>query len=145
MNWGNKLILVFLVFGAMISFMVYRCMKTPVDLVAKEYYRDELAYQQVIDGIKRADALNSSASLQQEAGGIVLQLPAEMQHHAITGSILFYCPSDVKKDRSLPLTVDTDGRQFISGHTLQPGHYRVKIEWDSKDLHYFTEKPLVIL
>jgi len=145
MNWGNKLILVFLVFGAMISYMVYRCMKTPVDLVAKEYYRDELAYQQIIDGTNRANALKSSATLQQEGDGITLQLPAEMQHHAVTGNILFYCPSDLKKDRSLPLTVDAEGRQIIRGHDLQPGHYRVKIKWSSEGQHYFTEKPFVIL
>jgi len=145
MNWGNKLILIFLAFGGMISYMVYRCMQTPVDLVAKEYYRDELVYQDVLDETKKANELKDTASLHQQAAAIVLQLPEEMKNTAVKGSILFYCPSGQAKDRRIPLSVDTAARQEIGAGVVLPGHYRVKIEWESRGVKYFTEQPFVIL
>ena len=73
MNWGNKILVVFVAFGSMISYMVYRCVKTPVNLVSEQYYKDELAYQNVIDGTKRANALSGKLELAQEDNGISQQ------------------------------------------------------------------------
>ena len=144
MNWGNKLLLVFAVFGSMISYMVYRCMQIPVDLVNKEYYRDELAYQQVIDGTRKANALSRKVSLRQEGEIILVQFPEEMKQKMVKGTILFYCPSDVGKDRRLSLQVDAVARQEIDARPFLPGHYIVKIQWASAGVSYFTEQPFII-
>ncbi|MDR3716393.1 MAG: FixH family protein [Puia sp.] len=145
MNWGNRLLLVFVVFGSMISYMVWRCMETPVDLVTKDYYKDELVYQDVIDGARKAAALSGSVILRQETNTISVQLPPEMRNTQVSGHILFYCPSDVARDRNLPLTPDAGGRQEIDTHRFLPGHYRVKIGWESRGIRYFSEQPFVIL
>ena len=144
MNWGNKLLFVFVIFGGFISYMVYRCMQTPVNLVNKEYYRDELAYQQVIDGSRKANALRDKVQLRQTGRDIFLQLPEEMKHTAVKGSILFYCPSDAGKDRRLLLQVDSGARQTISSHVFLPGQYMVKVQWESEGAQYFTELPFTI-
>lgn len=144
MNWGNKLLVVFVIFGGLISYMVYRCMQTPVNLVNKEYYRDELAYQQVIDGSRKANALSGKVHLRQTGRDILLQLPEEMKHTVIKGSILFYCPSDAGKDRRLSLQVDSGASQAISCCLFLPGQYMVKIQWESEGVQYFTESPFTI-
>jgi hypothetical protein len=144
MNWGNKLLLVFAVFGGMISYMVYRCMQTPVNLVNKEYYKDELVYQQVIDGARKANALSGKVKLQQEAAAISLQFPVEMKSGEVRGTVLFYCPSDKAKDRQLPLILDAGARQEIGTSYFLPGHYNVKIRWENKGVAYFTEEPFTI-
>jgi len=115
-------------------------MKTPVDLVSHDYYRDELAYQQVIDATKKANALSRKPILQQQAQTITLRLPAEMKNTPVKGSVFFYCPSDKTKDRSLPLTPDNDAFQAIDAHYLLPGHYTVKIRWGSRGQYYFNEQ-----
>lgn len=148
MNWGNKLLLVFAAFGGMISYMVYRCMQTPVDLVNKDYYRDELVYQEVIDGSQKANALSGKLKLRQEAGIISLQLPEEMKNtgSGLKGTIFFYCPSDATKDRRLLLQTDSVARQEIGieGKALRPGHYTVKVQWENKGIHYFSEQPFFV-
>jgi len=80
---------VFGVFGGMMSYMTYRCMHTPVDLVTKEYYKDELGYQQVIDARQKADALSEKVELRQTGQVITVVLPQEMRNAAVTGSIQF--------------------------------------------------------
>lgn len=137
--------LVFVVFGGMIGYMVYRCMQTPVDLVNKEYYRDELVYQKVIDGTHKANALSGKLRLQQLPGGISLQLPEEMKATVVKGTIVFYCPSDAARDRHWPLQVDTDARQEISNRDVLPGHYTVKVQWESGGIQYFVEQPLTVV
>jgi len=144
LNWGNKLILVFLAFGGMISFMVYRCMQTPVDLVAREYYKDELSYQQVIDARQRADRLSGKVDLRQEGAHLALCMPKEMEHVGLTGSIQLYCPSDAGKDRRFILHVDDEGRQYIGMDQVRPGRYTVRVQWQGGGDQYYAEETLII-
>lgn len=144
MNWGNKLLLVFAVFGGGMSYMVYRCMQTPVDLVSKDYYKEELAYQQVIDGTRRANALSSQPHLTATAAGWRLQLPAEMKQKTLTGLIRFYCPADAGRDRDIPLLPDIEGSQTIPQDVLSSGQYTVSISWNAGGADYFSQLPLTI-
>ncbi len=137
--------IVFIGFAGMMSYMVYRCTQTPVDLVAKEYYRDELAYQDIIDGTKKANALSARISVTQDSGRITIQFPPEMQHRSIKGNILFYCTADAKKDRTMELRLDEAGKQQLDARTFFPGNYVVKIKWESSRDHYYTEQPFIIL
>ena len=41
MNWGNKLLVTFVVFGAGMIFLVYRAVKTNYELVEKDYYKND--------------------------------------------------------------------------------------------------------
>jgi len=144
-SWGNTLLLVFAAFGGMISFMVYRCMQTPVDLVAKEYYKDELTYQQVIDARQKALALSTGVTLRQAAEAITVTLPEEMRNTGVKGSIQFYCPSDAGRDRRFALQPDTTASQYIAAGIIKPGRYTVRIQWESNGVRYFEEKPFVVL
>jgi hypothetical protein len=144
MNWGNKLLLVFVVFGGGISYMVFRCMQTPVNLVSEHYYKDELAYQQVIDGTRQANALSAKVGLTLTTGGIHIQLPPEMRDRQVRGNIEFYCPSDAARDRNLPLSIERGGHEDIPVADLLPGHYTVKIAWTAAGIGYFSEQPFIV-
>ena len=144
MNWGNKLLLVFVCFAGLISYMVYRCVLTPVNLVTSEYYKDELSYQDVIDATKNANALSTKASVVQVVSNITIQLPEEMKEHAVKGSVLFYCPSNIANDRHMDLSVDDQARQEIDIKKFAHGAYTVKIEWNDNEKHYYAERALNI-
>lgn len=146
-SWGNGLLFVFLVFSGMISYMVYRCMQTPVDLVAKEYYQEELRYQQIIDARKKAEALSRRIEIRQTAEAIVLTMPGEMRNKELTGFIQFYCPSDANKDQRFDLEgslTNEQNEQVIAAHLLKPGHYNVKVQWQTGGETYFTEQPFIV-
>ncbi|TDW96703.1 FixH family protein [Dinghuibacter silviterrae] len=142
MSWGNKLTVVFILFGAMISYMVYRCMKMPVDLVTADYYKEELAYQEVIDGTKAANALSALPRLSENGERIELCMPSEMRGRSLEGSIVFYCPSDMERDRRVSLQPDADGRQWIQ--LLPAGNYTAKVSWRSGGKLYYAEQPVYI-
>ena len=143
-TWGTKLLIVFAVFAGNISYMVYRCTNVDPGLVSNEYYKDELAYQKVIDGTNLANALTGTVSIKKENDHIILQLPLEMKKLSIKGTVLFYCPGNGKADRQLILQVNDDGGQIIDASQFMHGKYVVKITWDAESKHYYHEQPITI-
>lgn len=136
--------LVFAVFGGGMSYMVYRCMQTPVDLVSKDYYKEELAYQKVIDGTRRANELSAPVKLDTVSGGVRLALPAEMKNKPVSGVVRFYCPADARRDRKMVLNMEADGSQTIPGQELLPGQYTVSVSWESGGIGYYSQQAFVI-
>ena len=144
MNWGNRLLITFIIFGAGIFYLVYRSMHTNFELVEKDYYKTELNYQQVIDGSIRAGALNSPLILEQQGNEIHLQLPVEMKNKNLKGEIFFYCAYDEKKDKKFPLTADKEGTQVFQPGIIPQGSYTVKINWSCDNINYYEEKKLTV-
>ena len=86
-NWGTKLTIVFIIFAGSMSYMVYQCIKTPVDLVSAEYYKEEIAYQQVIDGNTNANSLTTKVELQQSGNSIIVHLPEQLKNQTCFPSV----------------------------------------------------------
>ena len=142
---GTRVFLVFAAFAIMMSYMVYRCMQTPVDLVTKEYYKDELSYQEVIDAKKHAAALADTVRFQQNDNGILISLPGEMRLQHVTGSLQFYCPNNVSKDRQFLLQTDSAAIQHIDAGLVSPGLYTLRVKWQSDGVQYMDERNLTVL
>ncbi len=145
MNWGQKLITVFIVFAIGMIYLVYRCMHVNTDLVTKDYYKDELKYQDVIDGARMANSLSGEIKLSQDEKLVTVQLPAEMKIGNVSGDIWFYCAADIKKDRHISIETNSDAIQCISKKIVLTGKYTVKFDWTNRNKHYHAEQPFTIL
>lgn len=145
MNWGNKLLLTFITFGAGMTYLVYRSVNTNYELVEKDYYKSELRYQEVIDGSNRVNQLSSAVKIEQTNTGIILELPQEMKEKSISGEVFFYCAYNQKKDKKFTLQPDANGVQVFQATAISPGNYTVKISWRSEEKNYFSEKKLIVL
>lgn len=143
MSWGNKLVIVFIVFAGLMATLVYKATNTKYELVSKEYYKDELRFQDKIDGVNNASKL-SSVSVSQDAEQLVLNLPKEVKGLSSKGEIWLYCSTDEKKDKKIPLQVDDSGRQYIMKNTLAKGNYQLKLNWNANGTAYYTEQNLTI-
>jgi len=145
MNWGNKILITFLVFGSGMGFLVYKAVSTNYELVEKDYYKNELHYQQVIDATNRVNELKSPVKINQTADGILLQLPEEMKNNTITGKVWFYCEYDKNKDKKIELNVNANAEQIFTPQTVSKGTYTVKISWDKEGQQYYSENKLTVL
>jgi hypothetical protein len=145
MSWGNKLLLTFIVFVAGMSFLVYRSTRAEFELVEKDYYKQELAYQKIINSKQEADRLSAPVSFTQSENGVVLQLPAEMKDKTISGEVWFYCAYNKKKDKKFQLLANKEGVQIFQLASVEPGTYTVKVSWKDESKNYYCEKPLVVL
>ena len=143
-NWGAKLILVFGIFVVAMTALVVMSMKQKIQLVTKDYYRDELRYQQVIDAASLANKLSAQIEITKLDSFIRIQLPQEMAGTSVQGEILFYYISDAAKDRHWQLQTNTAAQQLIPLDKLLPGNYAVKINWTHNNLQYYTEQSLIL-
>ena len=142
--WPYAIITVFVLFAGYIGFMVQQAMRTTVDLVSPDYYKQELAYQQRMESVARTAALPAPVQLRHEAAThrLTLQLPATMAEQAIKGEIHFFRPSDQKLDFTLPL--QTGMQQQFNTAQMRPGYWRVRVDFTADSQAYFVEKELII-
>ncbi|MFW2476140.1 MAG: FixH family protein [Sediminibacterium sp.] len=141
MNWGNKLILVFVGFAALMGTMVYKAMNTRFELVSKEYYQDELRYQDKIDGRTNAATIGA-VTIHEDEQYLVFQFPPEMKAQQIKGEAWLYCKTDAVKDLRFPLTIDEDGRQLLERKKLTANKYQLKLSWEAAGKKYYLEKEI---
>jgi hypothetical protein len=140
MNWGNKLVVVFILFAILMATLVYKAVNTKFELVSKDYYKDELRYQDRIDGRNNA-ALIGKVAVTQDAEALTIDLPEEMKGVKVEGEAWFYCKTDAERDRKIALAVDTSGKQLILKKQLAKGTtYELKLNWQAGDQKYYTEQ-----
>ena len=143
MNWGYKLMLAFIAFALIIGILVYKSMNTKYDLVSKDYYKDELRYQDKIDGTANAAKL-SAIDISETENFVIVQFPAEQNGFKKTGDIWFYNSTDANADVREDLNVSDNGQQNFLKTKFKAKRYLVKISWKVGDTIYYTEKNVTI-
>ena len=143
MNWGNKLIVVFILFATLIGTMVYKSFQSKPHLVSEEYYKDELRYQDKIDGMANVAKL-SEVVVTQDTAGVNIILPKELNGAKVEGEAWFYCKTDEVNDKKFPLAVDANGKQVIRYKQLSKTNYQVKLSWKIGSKNYYAEKEIAL-
>ncbi|CAN5549690.1 hypothetical protein BH10BAC2_BH10BAC2_40420 [soil metagenome] len=138
MNWGNKLVIVFVAFTVLIGTLVYKAINAQYDLVSEEYYQDELKYEDHITAVKNTTKL-SSVTIQQNAGSIIVTLPKEMNGYKVDGNAWFYYKTNAANDRKQVFST-SDGTTSFTKQGLPKGNVLLKLNWKSGNEDYYVEK-----
>jgi len=140
-------IIVFFVFAicGVVTFVTY-CTRHHVDLVATDYYDQEVRYQDQLDRANRATSLQAPAKVDYNTATrlIMVSLPADHLQPSLKGWIQLYRPSEAKLDQKLPLAVDNAGRQVIDGKILTDGLWHVRVSWNLNGADYYFDQKLLI-
>jgi hypothetical protein len=127
---------------AAIGFVIF-CLRQKVELVAADYYDQEVRYQEQLDRIHRASSLQAPAKVEYNAvtQRILVSLPPDHLNPSLKGWIQLYRPAASKLDQKLPLQVDATGSQVIDAKSLNAGLWHVRLSWhlDGRD-YYFDQK-----
>ena len=144
--WPYAIIATFVLFGLFIGYMVKQAMSTSVDLVSKDYYEKEIAYQQQMDTEARTASLASAITVQHQSDAqqLLITLPATFTGQAISGTAHFFRPSDKNLDFEVPLQPDTQLQQRLNTAKMQPGHWRVRLSFTANNQQYYTEQQVTI-
>jgi nitrogen fixation protein FixH len=144
MNWGHKITISFILFAALVITMVIISMQQNVNLVAPNYYEEELAYQDQIDRIKNYEALSLKPSINKKGTQFQLSFPTELAGEVKNGEIHFFRPSDAALDKKIILKLDTNNMQRISTASFRKGLWKVKLRWQSEKKEYYSESSLIL-
>lgn len=144
LHWGNILVIAFIAFGGMIIYLVYKSMNSNYDMVSKEYYKEELGYQQIIDAANRTVALKDSISYHADQRQLVISLPADIHQNEVEADAHFYCAYDAKKDRKMKVNFKNGISAPIFLSEIGEGIYTLKLKFNANGQQYYQEKPISI-
>ena len=142
MNWGNYIALSFIAFGLFIGYMAVVSFQQNVDLVAEDYYQQEIAYQDHIDKVNNTRSLSNEVTVKQQNGKLSIRFPEAMP--GISGQIVLFRPSDAALDRNFEIRVNDSMEQSISTTDLAKGMYKVKVDWTNGTEDFYTEETIFI-
>ena len=140
MNWGRGIVLSLAAFIVFIGVLAYRMITSETQLVAEDYYKQEIEYQSVIDGKKNLAALGEIPVLKLTKDSLFYQLP-EKAALSIEGKVNILRPSESKMDIELSIK---ETKATVVHKPLNSGRYNIKIAWESDGKLYFYEKAVVI-
>jgi hypothetical protein len=143
MNWGHKILFVYLAFVVGIMLLVFKSSTQKIDLVTPDYYAKELKYQDRIDAEKRTNALSTRVSYQVVNQQMIITFPKEFSSKSINGTVLLYCPSDDKKD--VEQTFATSNGSFTMPIPVNnKGSHEVQINWLADGNSYYYKNKLIL-
>lgn len=140
-SWGYKIAFVYIAFVAGIGFLVYKATSEKFDLVIKDYYEQELKYQQVIDQADNASKLSSPVKIKKTEYGLLIKMPDEMNGKNKKVDFYLYCPSDAKKDfRKIMEMIEAEFSTSLP--TGLKGNFEIKLSWKADNKSYYHEEKI---
>lgn len=143
--WPYAIVICMVLFMAYIAMFVYKAMKQDVDLVSKDYYQQEIEYQDRIESVKRTQALGDvMLAYNAESKSILLQMPATYKDKNLSGTVTLFRPSDDKMDKEIPLQLGRDQSQLVETNDLESGLWKVCVNFTDGEDTYYSQKTIQI-
>lgn len=139
MGWGTKITILYIGFVILITSLVFISANNKNELVSKNYYEQELAYQDRIDAINNEKRLAVTINYEILDEFIVLEYLNNEIKKDFKGEILFFRPSDSTKDQKIDLKFDQEGEQIINKNKLSKGVYKMCISWKNDKKSFYKD------
>jgi nitrogen fixation protein FixH len=143
-NWGTGIVLAFVAFISFIMYFVVQMnMEDRADheLVTKDYYKKELAYQKEIDAEKNAAEFDAKLKVTKSKDGLVVKFPENFDPKNITGKVSLYRPSNRHLDVNFPVSL-SNTHLLIPDNRLVDGRWDIAIEWQYKGKTFLHKEKL---
>lgn len=140
-SWGYKIAFAYLLFVAGIVFLAFKASQEKFDLVTKDYYEEELKYQQVIDQAANAAGLSAPVKIEKTGGSMTITFPDEMKNKKKLVDFYLYYPADAKKDFRLSFETNDANYTQPLPETIS-GMYELKLSWTAEGLKYYHEQKI---
>lgn len=142
MNWGVKVTILYSSFVVMMITLVVASTHQKFELVSDDYYKEELAYQDVIDATRNQASLSSPVRLDATENFIEITFPQELDGKNISGIVQFYSPVKADYDKQWPITVTCSNKMLVEKRLLSKTRYKVKISYKVDQKAYYQESEL---
>ena len=128
----------------LIGYAIVISRTTTFDLVSKNYYAEELAYQDRIDARNRVAALPESPTLTLTPPRLVLAFPTNYLDRVEGGLLHLYRPSDSKLDQMIPLEAGAKAARSVDVADKAKGLWKAKLRWRMDGEDYYLEETLIL-
>jgi hypothetical protein len=137
MSWGNWIVVAFVLFAGFIATLVTVCMRQDVSLVSKDYYKEELDYQEQIIRMNNVTQLQQKPLIQKSGTYIVIGF--NQLKNIEKGELKLFSPSDPTKDKTYSITSSNATSQSFAIDDVAKGMYRARMQWAMAGKEYYLE------
>lgn len=144
-NWGFGVVLAFIGFISFIMYFVISMSsndKYSYDLVATDYYKQELNFQNNIDATKNAKNLKENIKIEQVKEGLKIIFPKEFDAKLIKGKVFLYRPSNKQLDFEMPIALSDSSYLLMPDKRLLDGRWNIIVEWTYNQQSYLFKKEI---
>ena len=138
-HWGHGIFLFYVVFVGAVLTALIASFGVDHSLVVDDYYAKDIAYQSQYDKATnglQADVLDIDYT--KAMSEVKLQFA---EGKPVQGTVQFYRPSDKTQDFTQELGSNS---HVISTKELQPGKWKVKVDWVQAGVAYYQEETIFI-
>ena len=139
LNWGNGLIIFFLIFFIWVFSFVFFAMRQNNDLVSDDYYQKGAKYTDQININQRSLAYQDSIQISTTGNQVQIALSKGLVKSTDTIQVYFFRSSDKTKDRRLRFKA-AESPFLIDSKQLIHGRYQVYLSWSLKNENYSITK-----
>ncbi len=143
LSWGWKITILYVGFVLFMSTLVIASSHQHFDLVSKDYYEEEIAYQKVMDAGKNQSTLSRSLNIHANGQSVIIDLPDEFKSKAVTGNVKFYSPVDASWDKDFKIDAENNSIN-ISRSVLRNTRYTIKISFSADGKNYYQESEIIL-
>ncbi|MDP2387451.1 MAG: FixH family protein [Bacteroidota bacterium] len=140
MSWGIKITGLYLGFVALILTLVIVSSSQKMELESKDYYAQELKYQDRIDAVANTNSLPEDVNVLVGEKQVTIEFPIKGTDNKVSGKIWFYSAANMASDKHFEIASNIDGKQVFSRSVFNSGSYKVRVTWSVNGKEYFSEK-----
>ena len=146
MNWGYRILIVYLLFVAGIVTMAVLSFRQPLDMENENYYEAEKGQDDRMEQRALGNAFRPLIRVRQEAEYLLFELPADITDKPnLEGVLKLTRPADAHLDHTVSFGEMENGVLSVEKSTLKPGFWKYSLEWSHPYGHYLVEDTLILL
>ena len=145
MNWGKKIAVAYGLFVVFMVLLVIACVKqNDIFLVSKDYYKQEIQYQDRINEISNANQLTNPVTIELQDDTKVLRIDLTEASAGSSGNITLFRPSNPELDRDIPVSLSPSGVQEVPTKSLAKGLWLIKVSWQKEGKSFYKEQKVQV-
>ena len=141
-NWGTGAFIFFGFFVVFMLGMVYLTTQQRNELVTEDYYEKELDFKEILKKKEKTNLLLERLKWDIKNDEFIVSFPKDVDSK-ISGKIIFFKPSNKKDDKEIPFNINSHTHRINIKH-FSKGMYKIKIDWEAKNIEYYNEFEIVI-
>jgi hypothetical protein len=143
LNWGNGLIIFFVIFFIWVFSFVFFAMRQNIDLMSDDYYQKGADYTDQININKRSVAFQDSVQIIKSANQVQIILSKGLVASGDSVQVYFFRSSDKTKDLRFGFK-SADSPFVVNSKQLIKGRYQLYLSWSVRSQKFMVQKALDI-
>jgi hypothetical protein len=140
MSWGKGITIAFIMFAAFIGALVTICVRQDISLVSKNYYDEELKYQDQIDQLNNAATLAHRPMMLIRDGYLQVRFDKFAKFEG--GELILTRPSDSRYDAKFSVGAGSDSVRMFDLSRYPAGRYNTSLRWQMDGKEFLSKESI---